>query len=184
MVLVLLVLTFLLPLVVVLLLLLLLLPRSGRYYKMPEKTAETIDKDGWLHSGDIGVWTAEGKLRIVDRKKNIFKLSQGEYVAAEKIENVYGSSSFIASSFVYGDSLQDKLVAIIVPDEEALLLWAGKQSGLGGKSLGELCADPAVNAAIMADMDKYVMGVGSRERGKGKRRRGRGKSARGGGRIV
>ena len=126
------------------------------YYKMPEKTAETIDEDGWLHSGDIGVITTEGKLRIVDRKKNIFKLSQGEYVAAEKIENVYGSSSFIAASFVYGDSLQDKLVAIIVPDEEALLLWASKQPGLAGKSMADLCADPTVNAAIMADMGRYA----------------------------
>jgi hypothetical protein len=76
------------------------------YYHNVEKTAEALDADGWLHSGDIGMWTPRGTLKVVDRKKNIFKLSQGEYVAAEKIENAYQRSPFVAQVFVYGDSLQ------------------------------------------------------------------------------
>ena len=76
------------------------------YYKSPEKTAETIDEEGWLHSGDIGEWLEDGSLHIIDRKKHIFKLAQGEYIAPEKIEIVYLMCSKIMQVFVDGSSLE------------------------------------------------------------------------------
>lgn len=127
------------------------------YYKEPEKTRETVDEEGWLHSGDIGLWTASGQLQIIDRKKNIFKLSQGEYVAPEKIENVIIQSLSIAQAFVYGDSLQSALVAIIVPDEDPLrnmLKEAGETSLATANSLVELCQSPKLNALLMKEIQR------------------------------
>uniref|UniRef100_A0A4W5JV17 Arachidonate--CoA ligase n=1 Tax=Hucho hucho TaxID=62062 RepID=A0A4W5JV17_9TELE len=95
------------------------------YLKDPEKTEETIDANGWVHTGDIGKWLPNGTLKIVDRKKHIFKLAQGEYIAPEKIENIYTRSDAVAQVFVHGDSLQDVKKAIL---EDILKL--GKDSGL------------------------------------------------------
>jgi len=94
------------------------------YYKNPEKTAEAIDNEGWLHTGDIGVINPNGSVRIVDRKKNIFKLAIGEYVAAEKIENVYGRCKCVAEAFVYGNSLEHYLVGIFVVNPDPVLALA------------------------------------------------------------
>lgn len=99
------------------------------YFRNEEKTKETIDEDGWVHSGDIGVIIPEsGALRIIDRKKNIFKLAQGEYIAAEKLENAYGQIDLVKQIFIYGDSLQSYLVAIIVPDKDFTMKWAKRQN--------------------------------------------------------
>lgn len=76
----------------------------------------------------------------------MFKLAQGEYVAAEKIENVHIRSPLVAQSFVYGDSLRSKLVAVIVPDGETLLPWAAARDL--PQDLKQLCESPAVKAAI------------------------------------
>ena len=122
------------------------------YYKQPEKTAETIDEDGWLHTGDIGEWTANGCLRIIDRKKHIFKTQHGEYIAPERLEGIFVKSPFVDQMFVYGNSLQAYLVAVIVPnpdkwaeikeDKEALLKEVnafGKAEKLKGFEMIRAC---------------------------------------------
>lgn len=90
------------------------------YYKDLDKTNEAIDSEGFLRSGDIGSLTQGGSLKIIDRRKNIFKLSQGEYIAPEKVENIYSRARGVQESFVYGDSLQNFCVAVIVPTPDEL----------------------------------------------------------------
>ncbi|PIO74506.1 putative long-chain-fatty-acid CoA ligase 5 [Teladorsagia circumcincta] len=121
------------------------------YYKNEEQTKEVLDEDGWLHTGDIGRWTNEGTLKIVDRKKHIFKLAQGEYVAPEKIENIYVRSRFVAQSFVYGESLKSCLIAIVVPDPEEFVPTCKKQLNLEG-TLQELCMNKDAVKMVLDDM--------------------------------
>ena len=83
-----------------------------------------MDDEGYLHTGDVGVILPSGAVKILDRCKNIFKLSQGEYVAPEKIENILIQSNYIAQCMVYGDSLKNCCVAIIVAEEPKLVEWA------------------------------------------------------------
>jgi len=123
------------------------------YYRDEAQTRECLDAEGWFHTGDVGAWIEGGRLKIIDRKKNIFKLAQGEYVAPEKIENVYTRSPFIAQIFVYGDSLQAELIAIVVLDPDHVLPWA-EAHGLAGHSLEELCAHPDVSAAVFDSMQR------------------------------
>ncbi|KAM9818701.1 long-chain-fatty-acid--CoA ligase 1a isoform 2-T5 [Syngnathus typhle] len=122
------------------------------YLGDPEKTAEAIDKDGWLHTGDVGKWLPNGTLKIIDRKKHIFKLAQGEYIAPEKIENIYNRSDPVAQIFVHGDSLQACLVAIVVPDPDFLPIWI-KKRGITGSYL-ELCKNNDVKNAILEDIQR------------------------------
>ena len=86
----------------------------------------------WLRSGDIGMWTIKGQLVIIDRKKNMFKLSQGEYIVVEKIEGILSNARLVSQIFVHGDSTQDKLVAAVVPDEEAVMVWLKSNKEGGG----------------------------------------------------
>jgi len=111
-----------------------------------------LDEDGWLHTGDIGRWTPEGTIKLVDRKKNIFKLAQGEYIAPEKIENVYLRSQFVNQIFVHGESLKSCLVAIVSPDPDTLVDYAEKELGLKG-TVAELCKDEIIKKLIMDDMN-------------------------------
>ncbi|XP_011357600.1 long-chain-fatty-acid--CoA ligase 5 isoform X1 [Pteropus vampyrus] len=122
------------------------------YLKDPEKTNEVLDKDNWLHTGDIGRWLPNGTLKIIDRKKHIFKLAQGEYIAPEKIENIYIRSRPVLQIFVHGESLRSFLIAVVVPDPDVLPSFAAK-IGVKG-SFEELCQNQVVKEAVLEDLQK------------------------------
>ena len=93
------------------------------YLKDPAGTAESwlvTQREHWRMA-------ANGTLKIIDRKKHIFKLAQGEYIAPEKIDNIYLQSEVMAQVFVHGESLQAFFIAIVVPDVESLPSWAEKR---------------------------------------------------------
>jgi long-chain acyl-CoA synthetase len=90
------------------------------YYKNDEETKKAFDENGYFHTGDIGrIYPNYGNgLRIVDRVKEIFKLSQGEYIIPAKLESVYSSSIYVQQIMIYGNSTMNNIIAIVVPDKK------------------------------------------------------------------
>ncbi len=122
------------------------------YYKNDEATKANVDSDGWLATGDVGMFDEKGRLFIIDRKKALFKLSQGEYISPEKIEAILARCPMIAQAFVDGDSLKSYLVAVVVPDQEIVEPWA-KSNGIPG-SFSELCKNDLLKGEIMKSIIK------------------------------
>jgi len=124
------------------------------YYKNEQATKETLDEEGWVHTGDVGLMDEFGRLKIIDRVKNIMKLSQGEYVALEKVENVYAACPVVQQIMVHGDSLQSYLLAIIIPDPVQLAkiasrIWGKPVSETDMAKLDEAVKDEKVVKAIL-----------------------------------
>ncbi|XP_027180647.1 long chain acyl-CoA synthetase 4 [Coffea eugenioides] len=121
------------------------------YYKREDLTKEVFE-DGWFHTGDVGEWQPNGSLKIIDRKKNIFKLSQGEYVAVENLENIYGLVSAIDSIWVYGNSFESYLVAVVNPKKQAVEEWAQENELTG--DFNSLCENPKLKEYILGELNK------------------------------
>lgn len=112
------------------------------YYRRPEDTAEAFDQDGYYRTGDIMAETAPGELVYVDRRKNVLKLSQGEFVALSRVEATLVASPLVRQVFVYGNSSRSYLLAVVVPTPEAVAR-AGDEAALKaalGRSLQSVAA--------------------------------------------
>lgn len=107
------------------------------YYKDPSETEKAFDEDGWFKTGDIGrIEAGSGKLYIIDRVKNFFKLAQGEYITPERIENIYLSSfPVLAQLFVHGESIHTSLVAIAGVEVQGAVNWLHSRFNIDPKEL-------------------------------------------------
>ena len=125
------------------------------YYKNPEETAKALTKDGWFKTGDIAEWTANGHLKVIDRKKNLVKTMNGEYIALEKLESVYRSNKYVMNICCYADQTKVKAVGIVVPvfpqlAKLAISLGVMKQ----GDDVEQYVDNPKLANAVLSDILK------------------------------
>ncbi|GET29739.1 long-chain fatty acid--CoA ligase [Prolixibacter sp. SD074] len=131
------------------------------YYKEEEMTREVIDQDGWFHTGDIGVLEDGQFLRITDRKKEIFKLKSGKYVAPQAVENILKGSHFIEQVFVVGEN-QKFASAIIVPAFDVLEKYAASKN-LELKGRQEMIQHPEIDALLRKEVRQANKKLGNNE---------------------
>jgi len=127
-----------------------LLIRGGNvmvgYYRDPVKTAETIDSDGWVHSGDIAQLGPDGHYRIVDRKKELIITSSGKNISPANLEAVAKSSPIIGQAVAIGDG-HSYITALVVLDPQVAPMWA-KAHGIASSSMAELSEHPSTIAEV------------------------------------
>jgi len=131
------------------------------YWRKPEATAETIDDDGWLHTGDVGHIDEDGFLHITDRIKELIVTAGGKNVAPQPIENALKTDQFIAQAMVIGDR-RNFISALIVPQTDVLQPWA-VENGIAG-DLAALCSDPKVLAHFEARVEAKMASFSRYER--------------------
>ena len=130
------------------------------YYKNEEETKKAMLPDGWFRTGDICTVDSRGRFQIIDRRKNVLKLAQGEYISPERIENIYLSHlSFLAMAYVHGDSMQTFLVAIFAVQPDMFAPFASKVLGrtIGAtdtQAVAAACRDVKIRKAVMKELDK------------------------------
>jgi long-chain acyl-CoA synthetase len=121
------------------------------YLKDPERTAEIVDADGWIHTGDIGEMDADGYLRIVDRKKELIITAGGKNISPANIESVLKSFPLIGQACVVGDG-RKFVSALIVLDPDVAPAWA-KARGIEFQSLADLAANEEVRAEVARSVE-------------------------------
>jgi long-chain acyl-CoA synthetase len=130
------------------------------YYKNEEETKKAMTQDGWFKTGDICTIDDMGRFKIIDRRKNVLKLAQGEYISPERIEGVYlAACNFLAQAYVHGDSIQTFLVAIFGVQPDFFAPFAAKVLGeeisaIDIDAIKKAAANEKVRAAVLKELDK------------------------------
>jgi long-chain acyl-CoA synthetase len=135
---------------------------SPGYLDDPEKTAETFDADGWLHTGDIGVLDDDGYLSIVDRKKELIITAGGKNISPANLEAALKTIPLVGQALAVGDG-QPYTAALVLLDPDVAPAWAAAQ-GIGPATLPELAGHPAVVAEIEAGLVAAMAGFNNAER--------------------
>ncbi|KAG5418039.1 hypothetical protein I9W82_004368 [Candida metapsilosis] len=135
----------------------------SHYYKNEEETTKSIDSEGWFSTGDVAQFTGEGWVIIFDRVKNFFKLSQGEYVTPDKIENLYlSSNSMLTQAFAHGNSAESYLVAILGVDPSAIVSFLTERCNIAKRDLDteekilEVCNRREIRTQILLQLNSTV----------------------------
>lgn len=118
------------------------------YYQRPELTAEAFDENGYFRTGDVVAEIGPDQLRYVDRRNNVLKLSQGEFVAVSKLEAIYVTCDLVHQIYVYGNGERSYLLAVVVPTEEAMVRFSGGE-------LKRLILKSMQEAARAAELEPY-----------------------------
>ena len=124
----------------------------GGYWRNDAATADILDGDGWLHTGDLGELDEDGYLRVTGRKKDLIVTAGGKNVAPAVLEDRLRAHPLISQAMVVGDG-RPYIASLITLDEEALEAWQGRHPELAGASVTDLAANPRLHAEIQAAVD-------------------------------
>jgi long-chain acyl-CoA synthetase len=125
------------------------------YFKRPDLTEAAFDEEGWFMTGDVAEVHPNGAIKVIDRSKNIFKTSQGEYIAPEKVEGIMTLSSYVAMSFVFGYPTEDCIVAVVVVNEDTARAWAAKNE-ITAEPLSSLATNETFAQTVLDDMRRVA----------------------------
>jgi long-chain acyl-CoA synthetase len=128
------------------------------YHGLPDATAETLDADGWLHTGDVGELTEDGLLRITDRKKDLIKTSGGKYVAPQPIEVAFPVLCGLASQFIVHGDGRNYVTALVTLDADALAQWAATNN-VAERDPAALARSEDVRAVVAAAVKELNSGL-------------------------
>ena len=132
------------------------------YFKNPEETGKAMTEDGWFQTGDICTIDERGRFVIIDRRKNVLKLAQGEYISPERLEGVYLSElGYLAQGYIHGDSVQTFLVGIFGVQPDAFAGYASKVLGRSiaptdNEAIKSVLGDEKIRKSVLRDFEKVA----------------------------